>query len=262
MKAISKISNYHILKGEKRGSAEVRLLFLSDLHEQISIKQTEGLIRKICRYKPDFICVGGDMVLAKKSLNPHASMLFLKKIAQIYPVYYANGNHELAWKRKKPRIYRTYKKELEKCGVCFLENESRLLEIKDKKILLYGLEMDRIYFKRGKMQNPPKGYIEGILGKADTSFDYSILLAHSPRYFEAYTDWGADLTLAGHYHGGILRRGQTGFLSPYLQFFPPYCCGLYERKGKKMIVSAGMGDHYPNPRWGNKKEMVGITLYL
>ena len=48
---------------------------------------------------------------------------------------------------------------------------------------------------------------------------YHILLAHNPEFAETYFDYGADLTLSGHVHGGIFRIGKHGLLSPYVSFF-------------------------------------------
>lgn len=262
VRVVDKITEYEIYVSTKKEPVKVRLLFLSDLHDQIPQIAIDKVMSRIHSYGPDLICVGGDMVVSKK-INFHASLVvFLKELAKFYPVYYANGNHEQAWKRKKADCYRAYKEQLQASGICFLENKGCILNIKKKQIGLYGLELERLYFKRGKKKNLSKEVIEEYLGDIDQSLDYSVLLAHSPRYFDAYRKWGADLTLAGHYHGGLIRCGQRGLLSPYLTLFPAYCYGLYENKDKKMIVSGGMGDHYPNPRWGNQKEMVGLTLHL
>ena len=75
-------------------------------------------------------------------------------------------------------------------------------------------------------------YLERHLGPADDS-RFQILLAHSPLYFEQYADWGADLTLSGHFHGGTIRLPFVGgVMTPQYQFFHPYCAGEFEKDGK------------------------------
>ena len=52
---------------------------------------------------------------------------------------------------------------------------------------------------------------------------YNILLTHNPNFIDAYTKWGADLTLSGHIHGGMIRLPIIGgIFSPGVTFFPKY----------------------------------------
>ncbi len=76
-------------------------------------------------------------------------------------------------------------------------------------------------------------YPEKLLGKADNEL-FQILLAHNPAYFDNYVTWGADLSLAGHVHGGIVRIPfwNKGVLSPSIQFFPKYDGGIFKQDNK------------------------------
>jgi len=89
-----------------------------------------------------------------------------------------------------------------------------------------------------------ENYLEQLLGEADEEA-YQILLAHNPAYFENYAAWGADLSLAGHVHGGIVRIPflNKGVLSPSIQLFPKYDGGIYSIEKKTMLVSCGLGSH-------------------
>ena len=49
-----------------------------------------------------------------------------------------------------------------------------------------------------------KGFMEKVLGRPQTE-TFTVLLAHSPMFFREYAEWGADLTLAGHFHGGTIQ---------------------------------------------------------
>lgn len=90
---------------------------------------------------------------------------------------------------------------------------------------------------------------------------FTILLAHSPLYFDSYARWGADLTLAGHFHGGTIRiPGLGGVMTPQYQFFLPWCAGDFERDGKRMIVSRGLGTHSINIRFNNRPQLALIRL--
>ena len=42
----------------------------------------------------------------------------------------------------------------------------------------------------------------------------NLLLAHNPSYFKEYAEWGADLVLVGHIHGGGYPDSVKGGLRP------------------------------------------------
>ena len=91
--------------------------------------------------------------------------------------------------------------------------------------------------------------------------EYNILLSHTPFYFEDYEKWGADLILAGHVHGGIIRLPYVGgLLSPNRHFFPKYDLGKYNKNNSTMIVTKGLGGSKVLVRINCKPEIVKITL--
>ena len=83
-----------------------------------------------------------------------------------------------------------------------------------------------------------------------------MLLAHSPLGFAAYAEWGADVVLSGHIHGGIVRIRETGLLSPERKFLPRYTKGIFKENGCSMIVSAGIGKFRVN----NPPEVICLDI--
>ena len=84
---------------------------------------------------------------------------------------------------------------------------------------------------------------------------------NNPEFFQAYSGWGADLTLSGHYHGGFMRLPlQKGLISPKYQLFPKYAGGLIRGKHCCMIVSRGLGMHTLPLRIFNPGELAVIDL--
>ena len=91
--------------------------------------------------------------------------------------------------------------------------------------------------------------------------EFNILLAHTPFYFDEYEKWGADLTLCGHVHGGVVRLPFVGgLLSPDRKFFPKYDLGKYEKNNSTMLVSKGLGGSKVLIRINCKPEIVSIKL--
>ena len=98
---------------------------------------------------------------------------------------------------------------------------------------------ERYYRHRFTVPRMEEGELERHVGRGESG-RYQILLLHSPLFFEECRRWGADLTLCGHFHGGTIGR--------------------FDREGKTMIVSRGLGTHSINIRFCNKPQLVHIRL--
>ena len=90
---------------------------------------------------------------------------------------------------------------------------------------------------------------------------YNILLMHNPDYFPNAAQWGTDLVLSGHVHGGIVRiPGWKGVASPNIRFFPKYDGGKFEEGESVMILSRGLGVHTIPFRLFNPGELIVLDL--
>ena len=231
---------------------------LSDLHNHVYGRDNETLLQAIDRVNPDFIVVTGDMVNGKKKEKFDSTLLFLKKLAQNYAVYYEYGNHECRLEKKYPEDYLRFAKALEQTGVTLLRNHNTFLP--EYGIRLYGLELPKKFYLRGKPAPMNPEDLTGLMGTVDDSV-CNVLLAHLPDYAKEYAGWGADLTLSGHIHGGLVRLpGLGGVVSPRVRFFPKYDGGEFTEMGRKMVVSRGLGFHSLPIRIFNPGELVIITL--
>ena len=155
-------------------------------------------------------------------------------------------------------LYEEYRQALEENGVHYLSDQRAFI---GGDTAVYGLDLpDEVYRPGGGTL--PEGYIQAVLGKADPG-RFSILLAHSPCFFPQYADWGADLTLSGHFHGGTIRLPVLGgVMTPQYQFFYPWCGGCFRdsKKDRSMIVSRGLGTHSVNLRLNNKPQVVVVKV--
>jgi hypothetical protein len=152
-----------------------------------------------------------------------------------------------------------YEEGLKCAGVDRLVNSHSLL-VKEN-IVIYGSQIDRKYYKRFKIQPMERNYLESILGQPDRTV-YNILIAHNPDYFPYYAEWGADLVLSGHIHGGMIRIPfiNKGVVSPAVRLFPKYDGGMYREKESTMILSRGLGMHTIPIRLFNPAELVTIDF--
>ena len=123
-----------------------------------------------------------------------------------------------------------------------------------------GLELERCYYQRLRLKNMEKSYLNGLLGKSREDC-YELLIAHNPDYFKEYAAWGADLTLSGHVHGGVMRLPYLGgVISPMLHLFPKYDGGMFKEYGRLMILGRGLGMHTIPVRVFNPGEVVVVDL--
>ena len=241
----------------------VRFVFLSDLHNKTYGKGNKRLLKKIKETDPALVLIGGDMLVGKKGKSYGSALDFVRELAGQFPVYYANGNHEQRLKEMPERygdVYAQYKEELEAAGVHFLENSSQELFCGGCKFRLTGLEIPAECYSHFRKVRMPEGAIEERIGEAKAA-DYEILLAHNPTYMEEYLEWGADLVLSGHLHGGIVRLpGVGGALSPAFSLFPKYSGGHYREGERDIVVSKGLGVHTVCVRLFNPAELVVLEL--
>lgn len=234
-----------------------KFIFISDLHDKQFGKDNEKLIEAIEECKPDFIVIGGDMMVTKGLVDLKPSLLFCEKISKKYKVYYANGNHELRMKNEKyGDLYSVLNKAVKEMGIYRLEDSCEKIE----EICMYGLDIDKKYYKKLDNAEFDNTYIEEKLGSVSKD-KFNILLAHSPLFLNAYAKWGADLVLSGHFHGGTVRVWKDiGLMTPQIHFFSDMVYGLKKKDATNLIISSGLGTHSINIRLNDRAELILIEL--
>lgn len=244
-------------------SGKIKIVFLSDQHNKVYGNKNKILYESVKAEKPDLILVGGDMLIGKKGVLAEPALDFVRRLPLICPVYYANGNHEQRMKERTAyfgNTYHEYKERLLKAGVHFLENETVHLKIKGTALCISGLELPLYTYKKFQTFPIKKEDIRKRIGTAARD-ELQILLAHNPAFSEIYKEWGADLVLAGHLHGGLVRvPGFRGIITPQLKLFPKYSGEMRKDKNQAVIVSRGLGMHTIKIRLFNKAEVVSVCL--
>ncbi|HCQ6326294.1 TPA: metallophosphoesterase [Clostridioides difficile] len=241
-----------------------KIVQVSDLHNKVFDKNNKVLIDKIESLNPDVIFITGDLVDGENK-NFQVALDLIDNLVEKYEVYHIIGNHEQKSLIKKYKhLYKDYFKELYSKKIINMENESVRIYRGNSHLNLYGLIIPlKCYpylFANNKKLELSDNFVEDNLGKVNEN-EYNILLAHTPFFFEKYAKWGADLVLAGHVHGGIIRIPFVGgVLSPNREFFPKYDWGKYEKDNSTMILNKGLGGSKVLIRLNCKPEIVKITL--
>ncbi len=239
-----------------------RMLMFADMHNTQFGKDNERLLAKIREIGPEEIFIAGDMITYNKreGKKNYRAVDLLNALGKEYRVLYSMGNHEMKLKELGlPGIedYKTYVSKL-KGNITLLDNKTVQLSRGADSLRVTGLNLGIEYFERFKKATLTKNAIKEHIGEPN---GFQILMAHDPEYFPAYADWGADLVMSGHFHGGIIRiPGLGGLVSPRLKLFPKYDRGLFEKGNSKMLVTAGLGTHKIKIRLFNTPELCVITL--
>ena len=242
----------------KKLKRKLTIAVLSDLHNYSYGRDNERLLEKLRDIGPDLVISAGDMVEAGRFVkNPRNTVAFLDRLSQEFTFLYGCGNHEeklLEGEKYKGLSEEFFRALKEYGGVHPLRNENTVLE--DMGICVYGLSLERDYFKKVILNRTTAEHIEQLVGRPMEE-KLNILIGHNPDQLEAYSDWGADVVLAGHIHGGMIATPwHRGLISPRFIPLPKYDWGKYEKGKTTMFLSRGLGNHTIHIRIFNRAEIM------
>lgn len=233
----------------------MRIALITDLHSCKYGAGQKTLIDAVNKEKPDIVLLGGDIF--DDEIPDDNTKVFLTAIAKDYPCYYVTGNHEY-WSMRSDEMLAW----LDEHGIKDIGGKCVRVSQNSNEITLSGVnDPDQArYTGRGI----------GMRAELDKTRDarrsdeFSILLAHRPSFVKTYLDYGFDLILTGHAHGGQWRIPGilNGTFAPDEGFFPKYAGGLYSfDNGTEMVVSRGLARESTRvPRIFNRPELVIINL--
>lgn len=233
----------------------MRIALITDLHSCRYGNGQKTLIDAVNKEKPDIVLLGGDIF--DDEIPDENTKVFLTAIAKDYSCYYVTGNHEY-WSMRSDEMLAW----LDEHGIKDIGGKCVRVSQNSNEITLSGVnDPDQArYTGRGI----------GMRAELDKTRDarcsdeFNILLAHRPSFVKTYLDYGFDLILTGHAHGGQWRIPGilNGTFAPDEGFFPKYAGGLYHFDGgSDMIVSRGLARESTRvPRIFNRPELVIINL--
>lgn len=240
---------YHI--NDSKINNDYTIVHLSDFHGISFPFKNKELMNKVKKAKPNIIVVTGDIVM--KQYKMENTLLMMKQLKEIAPVYFIRGNHDLIESNSYILL-----EELDKIGIIIAETKTFDL---GNNIVLTGL-MDFLEDKFKNEELIEKERIKNLNKLNFNNFKYNILMTHRPYDFELYSKYDIDLVLCGHTHGGQwIFPFLGGFISPGRdKIFPKYDYGLKEEFGKKMIINRGLGGLLWAIRLNNRPELGIIKL--
>ncbi len=244
--------------------------FFSDLHEKKYGNNNSHLIDYLKKTNIDNLIIAGDMVkYSKRDKNKKPKydntidfFKEIKRVTGIKNIFYGLGNHELNIKYNQKEDYNKIMNSCNELNVHILDDN--YFEI-DNKIRVYSISLYKGFYKkeivfRNKKNKLTNDIIKEHIGNIKKEY-YNIIICHNPDYSEELINYGFDLVLSGHHHGGLVRFPFIGSLiSPELVIMPKYSSGLYKYKNKNIIVSNGLGEHSINFRLNNMHTIYEVHI--
>lgn len=241
----------------------VTFAVVADLHAHVYGRDNDILIQKIKEQKPDIILVPGDMIVSRYPETYETAYQVLEKLTEIAPVYFSNGNHESRVSKvpvMQTEAFLEYENRVRKLGVHILNNASEEVILHGGKFCISGLEIPLECYGKGSYEPLPEHFIRDVLGDAKQD-SVQILMAHNPMFAKEYAKWGADVSVCGHTHGGLVRiPGIGSVISPQFELFPKYDAGEFNFGDRKVYVSKGLGTHTFHIRVFDRAEVLMIRL--
>ena len=237
---------------------DTTITVLTDIHYSNHFKEYKLnlILNYVFKTKPDYICIPGDFIDTPEVLNnidnQNKLKNWLKKLANIAPVFLVLGNHDITIESKsffdfvaKYHYDADFYNSLNEIkNVCFLNNKQKEFD----NIMFNGYSLPfNYYFKDNKcfedvntLINNYKSTNLNINGS-----NYNILLCHSPEYIiddKVYKDINSfkyyDLIICGHMHSGIIRFGNNhGLINPQKRFFQNNCSGIIKKENTNLLVA-------------------------
>lgn len=227
----------------------LRVAVLADIHvgaPHIDLAKVREMVEKTNRSNPDVVVLLGDYVihgvLGGRFVTPEEFAPILKDLKAPGGVYAVLGNHD--WWYDGLRI----RKAFEAAGITVLEDETRSIDFKGRRLWLAGLG-DK-WTRRADVEKTLKNIPAG---------EPIIALTHNPDLFPQIPA-RVGLTLAGHTHGGQVFIPFINKPFMPVKFRHPYIAGHVREAGRDLFVSPGIGTGAVPARLGVPPEIPVLTV--
>lgn len=226
-----------------------RIVQLSDLHGRSFGKENSRLVQRVRELHPDLLALTGDFTSRPRELP--AAQELISGLDGVAPLYWVNGNHEWYLDATAPET----EKFIAAHGGTTLSDRFEPFYRENSRIIIAGAEDPNAWRDRTEPEELAKQL------RALYPNDFVLWLGHRNFWVEKYPALPVELILSGHAHGGIVRLPFVGgLLNTNHRFGAAYENGVYRSERFTMVVSRGLGNSIPIPRFLNRPDIVCVTL--
>ena len=232
----------------------LRLVHLSDLHAACFGKEQGRLLATIDSLEADLVLITGDLIDRRRTVNENgmrSALTLLRELAKRVPTVRVDGNHETM-----AAVGARFRSLAARTGVHNITGRGLPVRKGDDRLVLLGIpDIASVQYDKEKWRDTMATVC------APYTHDFCIALSHRPQFFEDYEVQGLPLVLSGHAHGGQVRLPFVGGLyAPEQGILPKYTAGVHGEHDTQMVVSRGLGNSGFPIRFGNRPEIVVVTL--
>jgi predicted MPP superfamily phosphohydrolase len=230
----------------------LKLLHLSDFHASwcVGLDYIQEAIECGLRLKPDLICVTGDFITTTYA-DFEGYQRVLSRLPAAAPTFACLGNHDGgAWSCYHHGYKDTSRVRdlVRRSGLELLHNQSRILDVRGRKIALTGL--GDCY----AMDADPRQAFDAPI----PSGTVRVVLSHNPDTKVMLEPYPWDLMLSGHTHGGQIWLPLIG--APFAPVEDKrFIAGLYAWSNRWLHITKGVGNVY-GLRFNCRPEVSLLTI--
>jgi len=232
-----------------------RIAQLSDIHigPFMPAKEIRRYVGIANGFKPDLFALTGDFV----TWDPSTQSAVVDALAGVkapFGVYGCLGNHEM-WANVEDSITRLFALR----GIRILRGGGALIRSGGEVINLLGVDFQSRSSMGPRSQRLVPEYLRGV-DRLMAPGTANILLSHNPNTFDRAAEYGIDLSLAGHTHGGQVT---LEFVHPDLspsRLITSYVRGWFEKPGGQLYVNRGIGTIFVPIRFDAPPEITIFEL--
>jgi predicted MPP superfamily phosphohydrolase len=212
-----------------------RILHLSDLHlgYYFQLPNLENTMVNAETYQPNLILITGD-VSDDLTLLPDALKL-INQLKTTHGAFISLGNHEyIRGIDKAVRIFNDG-------PIPLLVNRGIQLRQGNSVLFIGGADDPK------SLRSDVMDFINATVRKTmqhAPEHSFKILMSHRPRALDVADNYGVDLILAGHTHGGQVGLNRRSVFEG-LVGKEPYMWGKYRKGKSQLYTSSGLGHWFP-----------------
>lgn len=213
--------------------ADLKVALLADIHIGRIRVSAKRIKRAIDAENIDILLLAGDFIENAGQIS--SAVEYLGKITGGYKVFLCFGNHDHRALSGNPEAFSFFVSEIEKLGIEFLSNESRVFEQNGKTYNIIGID---------DIREGSPDIAKALASRAKPS-DMDIALAHNPDTVLMLPEGGVDYLMAGHFHGGQVW---TPFKLEFMTLRKDVLCksgitrGLHKVNGINIYLNRGLGN--------------------
>ncbi|HID52490.1 MAG TPA: metallophosphoesterase [Anaerolineae bacterium] len=235
------------------GSEPIRLLHITDLHVERLTQREENVLALAKKAKPDLILITGDYVNLSYNRDPETLAQvrqLLLRLSAVAEVYATLGSPPVDLRETVVPVF-------DGLPVTLMRQAWQDVDFGDgRHLILLGMDCTHhLPTDEARLHH---------LAKDAPHNAPQVLLYHSPELMPEAMEYGLDLYLCGHTHGGQVRLPVIGPILTSSQLGRQFAMGLYKYGRTHLYVSRGVGLEglsAPRVRFLCPPEITLVTLY-